>query len=54
MAQDMTDYEDTGIKTDSDVTSELLETIFQYGTPMHDGAAIIKGDKLAAAACGQR
>lgn len=50
MAQDMTDYEDTGIKTDSDVTSELLETIFQYGTPMHDGAAIIKGDKLAAAA----
>lgn len=50
MAQDMTDYSDTGIKTDSDVTSELLETIFQYGTPMHDGAAIIKGDKLAAAA----
>ncbi len=50
MAQDMADYEDTGIKTDSDVTSELLETIFQYGTPMHDGAAIIKGDKLAAAA----
>lgn len=50
MAQDMEDYEDTGIPMDSDVTSELLETIFQYGTPMHDGAVIIKGDKLAAAA----
>lgn len=50
MNQSLEDYEKTGIPVDSDVTSEMLETIFQYGTPMHDGAVIIEGDKLAAAA----
>lgn len=50
MGQSMEDYEKTGIPMDSDVTTELLETIFQYGTPMHDGAVIIKGDKVACAA----
>lgn len=50
MGQSLEDYEKTGISMDSDVTSELLETIFQYGTPMHDGAVIIEGDKLACAA----
>lgn len=50
MAQSLEDYAKTGISMDSDVTSELLETIFQYGTPMHDGAVIIEGDKLACAA----
>ncbi|MGM9960559.1 MAG: diadenylate cyclase CdaA [Allobaculum sp.] len=50
MSQSMEDYAKTGIKMDSDVTAELLETIFQYGTPMHDGAVIIEGDKIACAA----
>lgn len=50
MGQSLQDYVQTGIPMDSDVTSELLETIFQYGTPMHDGAVIIEGDKLACAA----
>lgn len=50
MGQSLEDFAKTGIPMDSDVTSELLETIFQYGTPMHDGAVIIEGDKLAAAA----
>ena len=50
MGQSLEDYARTGIAVDSDVTSELLETIFQYGTPMHDGAVIIEGDKLACAA----
>lgn len=50
MGQSLEDYAKTGISMDSDVTSELLETIFQYGTPMHDGAVIIEGDKLACAA----
>lgn len=50
MDQSLQDYAQTGISMDSDVTSELLETIFQYGTPMHDGAVIIEGDKLACAA----
>lgn len=48
--QSLEDYARNGIAMDSDVTTELLETIFQYGTPMHDGAVIIEGDKLAAAA----
>lgn len=50
MGQSMQDYEETGIEMGSDVSSELLETIFQYGTPMHDGAVIIEGDKVATAA----
>ncbi|MCF0258872.1 MAG: TIGR00159 family protein [Erysipelotrichaceae bacterium] len=50
MGQSLQDYEKTGIPMDSDVTTELLETIFQYGTPMHDGAVIIEGDKVACAA----
>lgn len=50
MTQSLEDYARNGIAMDSDVTTELLETIFQYGTPMHDGAVIIEGDKLAAAA----
>ncbi len=49
MGQSLEDYAKTGISMDSDVTSELLETIFQYGTPMHDGAVIIQGDKLECA-----
>lgn len=50
MGQSLEDYAKTGIAMDSDVTSELLETIFQYGTPMHDGAVIIQGDKIECAA----
>lgn len=50
MRQSLEDYAKTGIQMDSDVTSELLETIFQYGTPMHDGAVIIDGDKIECAA----
>ncbi len=50
MGQSLEDYAQTGTAMDSDVTTELLETIFQYGTPLHDGACIIEGDKLKAAA----
>ncbi|WP_296242297.1 diadenylate cyclase CdaA [uncultured Faecalicoccus sp.] len=46
----MEDYVHTGIEMDSVVSSELLGTIFQYGTPMHDGAVIIIGNKIACAA----
>ncbi|MCI6087443.1 MAG: diadenylate cyclase CdaA [Absicoccus porci] len=48
--QELTDYINTGIRMDSVVSSELLGTIFQYGTPMHDGAVIIQGNKIACAA----
>lgn len=49
-SQSLEDYIETGIKMDSEVSSELIKTIFQYGTPMHDGAVIIQGVKIACAA----
>ncbi len=49
-AQQLTDFVSTGIRMDSVVSKELLLTIFQYGTPMHDGAVIIQGNKIACAA----
>lgn len=50
MSQSLQDYIETGITMDAEVSSELLGTIFQYGTPMHDGAVIIQGVKIACAA----
>ncbi len=45
----LTDYIKTGTKMNSIVTSELLCSIFVPGTPLHDGAVIIQGDKIACA-----
>jgi len=42
---------DTGIKMDSQVSSELLVTLFSPLTPLHDGAVIIRNNRIAAAAC---
>ncbi|KAF1085069.1 DNA integrity scanning protein DisA [Sporotomaculum syntrophicum] len=42
---------DTGIKVDGLVSAELLMNIFISKSPLHDGAVIIRGDRLAAAAC---
>jgi diadenylate cyclase len=44
-------YADTGIRVDADVTSEMLQTIFYTGTLLHDGAVIIRQDRILAAAC---
>lgn len=43
------DFIATGIRLDSDVTAELLTSIFVTSTPLHDGAVIIQGDKIACA-----
>lgn len=48
--QSLADYVRTGIHMDSEVSCELIGTIFQYGTPMHDGAVIIQGNRVACAA----
>lgn len=48
--QSLQDYIETGIPLHSDVSSEILGTIFQYGTPLHDGAVIIQGVEIACAA----
>lgn len=47
----LSDYIETGIKIDAVVTSELLINIFVPSTPLHDGAVIIRGNRVAAAAC---
>ncbi len=48
------EYIEAGARIDSLVKSELLNTIFYVGTPLHDGAIIIQGDRIAAAGCGFR
>lgn len=45
------DYVASGIKIDASVTSALLENIFVVNTPLHDGAVIIRRDRIVAAAC---
>ncbi len=47
----LTEYIETGIKMNADVSSELLINIFIPNTPLHDGAVIMQKDKVAAAAC---
>ncbi len=41
----------TGTRIDSNATSELIETIFYEGSPLHDGAVILIGGRVAAAGC---
>ena len=43
------DYIATGTRMNSDVTAELLTSLFVTTTPLHDGAVIIQGDKIACA-----
>ncbi len=45
------EYERTGISVDAVVTSQLLINIFEHNTPLHDGAVIIKGDRITSATC---
>lgn len=45
------DYVSTGVVMDSKVTTELLLQVFYPNTPLHDGAVIISGGRLVAAAC---
>ena len=48
-SQSMQDYIKTGISVNAEVTKELLCSIFMTTTPLHDGAVIIRGDKVACA-----
>ena len=49
--QSLNDYVNTGITIDAVVSSQLLVNIFEHNTPLHDGAAVIRGDRLLAATC---
>lgn len=53
IAQDnsLAQYEETGIRIDAKVTSQLIINIFEKNTPLHDGAVIMDGDKIASATC---
>lgn len=47
--QSLDDYVATGTKLHADVSAEILTSIFVTTTPLHDGAVIIQGDKIACA-----
>ena len=47
----LNDIGDTGIKIDALITSEFLLNVFIPNTPLHDGAAIIRGKRLISAGC---
>lgn len=45
------DIANTGIKLDADISAALLENIFVVNTPLHDGATIIRNDRILSAGC---
>lgn len=47
----LAEYERTGIDIDGIITSQLLINIFEHNTPLHDGAVIVKGDRVVSATC---
>lgn len=47
----LSEYERTGITVDGVLTSQLLINIFEKNTPLHDGAVIVRGDRVISATC---
>jgi diadenylate cyclase len=47
----LNDYVESGIQIDSLISSELLVNVFIPNTPLHDGAVIVRGNRLMAAGC---
>lgn len=47
----LNEFEATGILLDSLVSSQLLLNIFEHNTPLHDGAVIIRGNRIVSATC---
>jgi diadenylate cyclase len=45
------EYERTGINIDADISNQLLINIFEHNTPLHDGAIIIRENRIVAATC---
>lgn len=45
------EYESTGINVDATVSRQLLVNIFEHNTPLHDGAVIIRNNRIVAATC---
>ncbi len=47
----LAEYERTGIPVDALLSSQLLINIFEHNTPLHDGAIIIRGNRITSATC---
>jgi len=47
----LNEYERTGIQLDSLLSSQLLINIFEHNTPLHDGAIIVRGNRIVSATC---
>ena len=47
----LVEYEKTGIAIDGLISSQLLINIFEHNTPLHDGAVLIRGERVVAATC---
>ena len=47
----LSEYEHTGIAMDCLVSEQVLVNIFEHNTPLHDGAVIIRGNRIVAATC---
>ncbi len=47
----LNDYIETGVQLDAIVSEAFLSNVFVVNTPLHDGAAIIRGNRVVAAAC---
>ncbi len=45
------EFEKTGIPIDGLISSQLLINIFEHNTPLHDGAVIVRGNRVVAATC---
>jgi len=49
--QSLGEYERTGIEVDALLSSQLLINIFEHNTPLHDGAIIVRKDRIVSATC---
>ena len=45
------EYERTGIPFDAEISSQLLVNIFEHNTPLHDGAVLVRDNRIVAATC---
>ena len=48
---DLTEHEEKGVAVDAQISSQLLLNIFEKNAPLHDGAVIIRGNRISAASC---
>lgn len=49
--ESLSEYERTGIDVDALISSQLLINIFEHNTPLHDGAVIVRGNRVVSATC---